>query len=180
MTTNSWDNTVTVILIQRVNKYSPAKEMVTQLHSSQVYQLTFKKIATCKNNNKSNNDITIQRTTLNITLNYVCFMWQLFSCSQSKFCGDLGSARHSATVEICISMCWKGPVWVLPNGNEACGENIVLSRGLWCTKQPLILDRTLALSASSALHFHLFVFGACLWALVFSDSTKTSSLLQAY
>lgn len=36
MTTNSWDNTATVILIQRVNKYSPAEETVTWLNSLQL------------------------------------------------------------------------------------------------------------------------------------------------
>lgn len=53
------------------NSWQPKKHPPHFLHSCQLSL----KIATCKNKHKSNNNITIQRTKLNLTLNNVCFFW---------------------------------------------------------------------------------------------------------
>lgn len=154
MTTNSWDNTVTVILIQRVNKYSPGEEMVAQLRSSQVCQI----IATCKTNNKSNNNATIQRTTLNITLSNVCFSRQLLffflPVSPVVTCSDLGTARHGARDMYHVYV-QKGACMGLSQWRWARGEKTVLSQAfivVHLTTTHVGWDRW-GLSPSSALCF---------------------------
>lgn len=76
MTTNSWDNTATVILIQRVNKYSPAEEMVTWLHS---LQLILKNMQKQQEKQQWHNN-----TKFNITLSNVCFVWRSNCDSQDS------------------------------------------------------------------------------------------------
>lgn len=131
--------------------------MVTQLHLSQISQILLKN-CNMQNINKSNHDITIQRTKLNITLNNVCFIFFF-------------------TVLICIELVCVYSILVLEKktGDAAlyCTDTVCAEDGLhgffqvalrpvgkmlysaftWAFVAHLAtidLDRTIALKASSA------------------------------
>lgn len=114
MITNSWDNTATVILIQRVNKYSPAEEMVTWLHS---LQLILKNMQKQQEKQQWHNN-----TKFNITLSNVCFVWRSNCDSQDSAIESAKDMFQYVLKRACMgSSKWQRSLW---------REYIVLSHGL--------------------------------------------------